>query len=150
MPLRQEVAKLNALIEHIEDDLLLGVPIEIVSNDAGLTATGSYYFVEPGEYQLAQPWMKAKVWTSALLCGPDTIVIAAANHIPASQEPPQAIAPSRNVTVTVQLPPFLSNATAFEATEDGVSPYPCTVAGGQAVLKLDTIESGRIFLLRRK
>jgi len=35
--------------------------------------------------------------------------------------------------------------------EDGVSPFAeCTVADGRAVLKLDAIESGRVFLLRRQ
>ena len=57
---------------------------------------------------------EARVWAGALLSGPDTIVIAAANHIPASKPDPPAIEPARNVTITVQLPPYLEDVQGFE------------------------------------
>ena len=145
--LRDEYINMNKLMEHLEDDLLLGVPIDIVSNDTGQTAGGSWFHFD-GEYELKEPWMKDRVWTGALLCGPDAIVIAAANHIPASIEPKEP-APTRNVTITVQLPDFLRNVTAFEATGDGETPFACQVKGGKAVLKLDAIATGRMFVLRR-
>ena len=148
--LKQAVADVNAIAELLEDDLLLGVPIDIVSNDAGLTEAGSFWYLEPGEYQLDKPWMKAKVWTGALLCGPDAIVIAAANHIPASREAPENIPVSKDVTVTVRLPDFLASVAAFEATPDGEVPVPCSVDDGKAVFKIDAIETGRVFVLRRK
>jgi hypothetical protein len=147
--LKQAVIDINALTEHIEDDLVLRVPIDIVSNDAGLTQAGSFWYLEAGEYQLDKPWMKEKVWTGALLCGPDAIVVAAVNHIPASRTAPQDIAPARNVTITVQLPDFLPSVAAFEATATGEAPFPSTVEDGKAVIKLDSITSGRMFVLRR-
>jgi len=150
-PLQAEVAALNALTEHIEEELLLAAPIDIVSNDAGLTQAGSHFFLEPGQYQLKKPWMKERVWTSALLCGPDAIVITAANHIPASKTAPETIDPAKDVTITVRLPRFLQNVQAFEATEHGVKPFSsCTIGKGKAVLKVEAIESGRVFLLRRQ
>ena len=147
---KQAVIEMNALIEHIEDDLMLGVPIDIVSNNAGLIRTGSFWYLEPGEYQIDKPWMKEKVWTGALLCGPDTIVLAAANHIPASRTAPDDIPPARDVTITVQLPDFLQSLEAFEATAGGEVPFSIEVVGGKALLQVDAIESGRIFVLRRR
>jgi hypothetical protein len=93
--------------------------------------------------------MKEKVWTDALLCGPDAIVVAAVNHIPASRTAPTDIPAAENVTITVQLPGFLSAVTAFEVTTAGESPILCDVADGKAVFKLDSITSGRVFVLRR-
>ena len=148
--LKQAVIDINALTEHIEDDLILGVPIDMVSNDSGLTQAGSFWYLEPGEYQLDKPWMKEKVWTGALLCGPDTIVIAAANHIPASREAPANIPAARNVTVTVTLPDFLPSVTAYEATAAGQTEIPVTITDDRAVFKIDAIESGRVFVLRRQ
>ena len=122
----------------------------IAAGVTGITEAGSFWYLEPGEYQLDKPWMKAKVWTGALLCGPDAIVIAAANHIPASREAPENIPVSKDVTVTVRLPDFLASVAAFEATPDGEVPVPCSVDDGKAVFKIDAIETGRVFVLRRK
>lgn len=94
--------------------------------------------------------MKERVWTGALLCGPDTIVIAAANHIPAQRETPQQIEPARDVTITVELPNFLRDVDAFEMTGDGESTYPIKLRGRKATMHLRQIESGRLFVLRRK
>ena len=140
-PVAQEIAKMNALIERIEGDLLLGTPIDLASSDAGLVLTGTV-----GE----ERWRKDRVWVGALLCGPDTMVVAAANHIPASKPDPPKIEPAKHVTLTVELPPYLPRVTGFEVTEDGVRPHPCTVAEGKALLKLDEIVSGRVFVLRRE
>ena len=148
--LKQAVIDINALTEHIEDDLILGVPIDIVANDSGLTQAGSFWYLEPGEYKIDKPWMKEKVWTGALLCGPDTIVITAANHIPASREAPANIPAAENVTVTVTLPDFLPSVTAYEATAAGQTEIPVTITAGRAVFKIDAIESGRVFVLRRR
>jgi len=137
----QEIAKVNTLIEHIEDDLLLGTPIDLATSDAGLVPTGVV-----GD----EKWPKERVWVGSLLCGPDTIVIAAANHIPASKPDPPTIEPAKDVTITVNLPDFLPQVTALEATEDGLVPFPCTVVDGKAFLKLAAIESGRVFVLRRQ
>lgn len=140
-PVAQEIAKVNRLIAHIENELLLGTPIDIAASDAGLVPTGTV-----GN----ERWPKERVWVGALLCGPDAIALAAANHIPASKPEPPRITPAKDVTLTISLPPFLPTVIAFEATEDGLKPYPCDVAGGKARLKLSTIASGRVFVLRRK
>ncbi len=136
----QEIAKLNALIEYIEGDLLLGTPIDLATSDAGLVPTGVV-----GE----ERWPKERVWVGSLLCGPDTIVLTAVNHIPASKPDPPDIQPAQDVTITVNLPDFLPQVTGFEATEEGLTAFPCRVADGKAILKLDSIESGRVFVLRR-
>jgi len=147
-PLKEEFVAVNRLIEHIEDDLLLGTPVDLVSNDSGLVQSGPVYFVE-GPYKRDEPWMKPRVWTSSLLCGPETIVIAAANHIPASKTAPEHIEPANKVTITVQLPKYLPNVATFEVTEDGILPYPYRVAGGKAIINIDQLFSGRVFLLRK-
>lgn len=140
-PVKAEMAKLNRLIAHLEDDLLLGTPVDLVESDAGLVNTGTV-----GQ----ELWPKERVAVGALLCGPDTIIVTAANHIPAAKPDPPAIEPARNVTLTVHLPDFLRSVTAFEATEEGERPFPCTVREGRALLQMDVLESGRVFVLRRK
>lgn len=50
-----EYVRMNKLIEHIEGELLLGTPIDIVTNDAGLTRAGSWVFYEDGPYKLEAP-----------------------------------------------------------------------------------------------
>jgi hypothetical protein len=53
------------------------------------------------------------------------------------------------VTITVALPGYLQNVMAFEVTGSGGEvPYPFKISGGKAVLKLDAIASGRMFVLR--
>ena len=145
-PCAKEIAKLNALIEHIEDHLLLGTPIDIAASDAGQVMTG----VVSSDGVANETWPKERVWVGALLCGPDAIVLAAANHIPASKPEPPVIEPAKDVTITVRLPEYLRSVQAFEATESGVAPFECTVEDGRALLKLDQIPCGRVFLLRRK
>jgi len=54
-----------------------------------------------------------------------------------------------NVTVTVALPPSMNNVTVFDVTEDGLVPPDCRVEGGKCVLEVDSIESGRVFPLRK-
>ncbi len=140
-PAAKEIAKLNALIGHIEADLLLGTPVDLAASDTGLVPTGTVN---------DERWPKQRVWVGSLLCGPDAIVLAAANHIPASKPDPPKIEPARNVAITVQLPGYLRQVTVFEATEAGTEPFPCAVTGDRCVLKLPEITSGRIFVLRRK
>jgi hypothetical protein len=144
-PTRLEIARVNKLIENIEGELLLATPIDLASSDAGVVMTG----VVSGQGERTEIWPKQRVWAGALLSGPDTIVIAAANHIPASKPDPPSIEPARDVTITVELPPYLQNVAAFEATEDGVAPFDCRVVDGKAMLRLDAIRAGRVFLLRR-
>ncbi|MBN1346230.1 MAG: hypothetical protein JXQ73_26310, partial [Phycisphaerae bacterium] len=136
----KEIAKVNALLAHIEGDLLLGTPVDLVSCDAGLVKTGTVG---------SELWPKPRVWVASLLCGPDKIVIAAANHIPASCPDPPKIQPARNVQITVALPDFLSEVKAFEVTDDGIAPFHSTVTDAKASLVLDRIESGRVFVLSR-
>ena len=50
---------MNALIEHIEDDLLLGMPVDLARSDAGPAPTGAYYD--------ERRWPKERVWAQALL-----------------------------------------------------------------------------------
>lgn len=137
----EEITNVNKLFEHIEDYLLIGTPIDLASNDAGLVPAGP-----AGN----EKWRKDKVWTAAVLCGPDTIIVAAANHIRSSKSLPPKIEPAKNVTITVRLPDFLPKVDAFEATENGLVSFDCTVNGGKAYLKLASIESGRVFVLRKK
>jgi hypothetical protein len=138
-PVADEVARLNALIGHIERDLLLGTPIDLVSNDAGEVMTGTV-----GK----EKWAKPRVWTGALLCGPKTIIVAAANHIAASKPGPPKIEPACNVTLTVRLPDYLDGIRAYEVTEKGLLEFPCSVLGGKVILRVDALESGRVFVLR--
>jgi len=138
---RAEIARMNALLAGIEDELLLGCPVDWATTDAGLVETGVV-----GE----ERWLKQRVWAGALLCGPDAIVVAVANHIPASKPEPPAIEPARDVTVTVALPEYLRDVAAVEATPEGLTPMQCVVDGGAARLRLDEIEAGRVFVLRRR
>ncbi|MGC9319670.1 MAG: hypothetical protein ACP5KN_16685, partial [Armatimonadota bacterium] len=138
---RREIAAMNALIAAIEDELLLGCPVDWASTDAGTVDTGVV-----GE----QRWPKQRVWAGALLCGPDSIVVAVANHIPASKPQPPEIEPARDVTVTVELPEYLRDVIAREATPEGLTPVECTVDGGEARLRLDEVTSGRVLVLRRR
>jgi hypothetical protein len=70
------------------------------------------------------------------------------NHIPAGKPEPPTITPARDVTITVALPDFLRNVTACEVTENGIVPFDCSIREDQAILKMDAIESGRVFILR--
>ncbi len=148
--LREAYIRLNKLTEHIETELMLGTPADLAVNDSGLTQTGSFYFLEEGPYQLEEPWMNERVWTGALICGPDAVVVAAANHIPASRMSSQKIEPSRNVTITVDLPDYLADVNCFEVDADGLEPYQVEVTNGKARIFMEQITDGRIFLLRRK
>ncbi len=138
---KQEIAECNALIEHIQGYLLLGTPVDLASSDAGLVPTGV-----AGE----EHWPKERVWVGSLLCGPDTIVVAAANHIPASKPGPPDIKPAEDVTITVNLPHFLTEVNVLEVTADGLVPFGCRVSEGKALLHLDAISSGRVFVLQRR
>jgi hypothetical protein len=140
-PVRQEMARVNALIARLEDLLLLGTPVNWAQTDAGTALTGVV-----GD----ERWPKERVWAGVLLCGPDAVVVAVVNHIPASKPGPPAIVPTPHVTVTVRLPEYLPDVTAVEATEDGETPVPCTVADGQARVRLENLVSGRVLVLRRR
>lgn len=140
-PVRQEMARVNALIARVEDLLVLGTPVPWAGTDAGAVGTGIV-----GE----ERWEKERVWAGALLCGPDAIVVTVANHIPAAKPDPPTITPAHDVTVTVRLPEYLPSVAATEATEEGETPIPCTLSAGQARLRLDTLVSGRVFVLRRR
>jgi hypothetical protein len=140
-PMRQEMARVNALIARIEDLLLLGTPVPWAQTDAGTVMTGV-----AGD----ERWPKERVWAGALLCGPDAIVVAVASHIPASKPGPPAITPARDVTVSVRLPEYLAEVSAVEVTEAGEEQVPCTVADGQVRVRLDTVASGRVLVLHRR
>ena len=76
--------------------------------------------------------------------------LAAANHIPASKPDPSKIVPTKDVSITVKLPRFFHAVEAFEVTENGLTAFPCERLKGTAVLRLDAIESGRVFVLRSR
>ena len=90
---REEIAKVNKLIEYIEDDLLLATPIDLAASDAGEVMTG----VAAPDGTTKEVWPKQRVWVGSLLSGPHTLVLAAVNHIPASKPDPPRIEPARNV-----------------------------------------------------
>jgi hypothetical protein len=138
-PVQDEIAKVNQLIAHIEKDLLLGTPVDLATSDAGTVLTG----VVGNE-----TWPKERVWVGSLLCGPDTIVLAVANHIPAARPELPEIVPAENVMVTVRLPEYLRDAEAYEVTEAGIDPYASQTENGQVILRIERIESGRVFVLR--
>ena len=142
---RDEITSVNQLIEHIEDDLLRATPVDLATSDAGEVMTG----VAKSDGSRQEVWPKERVWVGALLSGPDTIVLAAANHIGASKPGPPKIEPARDVTITVELPDFLKHVSAFEVTEAGLSPVDCDLQNNQARIHLDEIRSGRVFVLRR-
>lgn len=137
---QEEVAAVNQMLEHIETELLLATPVELAESDAGSVMTGVVGRAD---------WRKERVWVRALLAGPDTILIAAANHIPAAKPEPPVIEPAQNVTVTVRLPPYLPEVDAFEVTTAGRVPYAVQCTGSVARLRIASIESGRLFLLTR-
>jgi hypothetical protein len=139
-PVRQEMARVNALIARIEDLLLLGTPVDWARTDGGTVMTGVV-----GD----ERWAKERVWAGALLCGPDAIVVAVANHIPPSRPGPPAITPAQDVTVSARLPEYLRAVRATEVTENGEAPLPCTVAEGVARVRLDQVVSGRVLVLQR-
>ena len=142
---REEIGRVNQLIEHIEGDLLLATPIDLASSDAGEVMTG----VTSSDGTKMEAWPKQRVWTGTLLSGPDTIVVTAVNHIQAEKPDPPQIDVAKKVSITVKLPSYLKKVTGFEVTEDGVVPFDCHVENGNAILRLKAIESGRVFLLRR-
>ncbi|MFO7976722.1 MAG: hypothetical protein R6V12_19080, partial [Candidatus Hydrogenedentota bacterium] len=80
---------------------------------------------------------------------PDALVVAVANHIPASKPETPRIKPAHNVTVSVALPKYLPHVAAFEVTEDALRPVSCTIQDSTAFLDIEKIVSGKIFLLRR-
>lgn len=136
----QEIGRCNRLVEHIADLLILGTPIQLAANDAGTVATGT----AGQEY-----WEKPRVWTGCLLCGPDALVLAAANHIPASKDAPPLIEPARRFMLSVTLPDFLPSVSAEEVTEEGLVPVPCRMQEGTALIPVDELVSGKLFVLRR-
>jgi hypothetical protein len=143
---RQEIASVNKLIEHIEGELLLATPIDLASTDGGQVMTG----VVSRDGEATESWPKPGVWAGALLSGPDTIVLATVNHIPASKPDPPVFDPACDVTISVALPRYLPNVSAFEATEAGIKPIQCRLENGIAKIKIDAIRSGRVFVLRKK
>jgi hypothetical protein len=135
-----EVKNLNRLIEHVEDYLLIGTPVYgVATSDAGTVKTGAAG---------AEVFPKDRVAVGSLLCGPDTIVITASNHIAASRPKPPQIVPAKNVTLTVHLPAGVRNVKASEVTEGGLLPFGCTIREGKCLLMVDSLESGRVFLLK--
>ncbi|HQH52618.1 MAG TPA: hypothetical protein PKY01_09345 [Candidatus Hydrogenedentes bacterium] len=135
-----EIGHCNRLIEHIEDLIILGTPINLAANDAGTVATGT-----AGE----ELWEKPRVWSGCLLCGPDALLVAAVNHIPAAAPGNPEIEPARNVTVSLTLPEYLPRVAAAEVTEDGFTPVSCEIRGNTALLRIEEIVAGNLYLLRR-
>ncbi len=134
-----EIAATNAMLAAVEKPLLLGCPTDWASTDAGEVLTGVV-----GNQQ----WPKERVWARALLCGTDTILLAVANHIPASKPEPPTIVPASNVTVSVRVPPWMDVAHLAEVSENGLAPYPVHIDAGHARFRLAEIGSGRLFILR--
>jgi len=137
---RAEIAASNAMLAAIEGPLLLGYPTDWASTDAGDVMTGVV-----GNEQ----WPKERVWARALLCGPDTIVLAVANHIPASKPEPPTIEPAVDVSVSVRVPPWMTPSELMEVTQDGLTPYPVQIDECHALMRLSELRSGRLFILRR-
>ena len=61
--LAQEGTRLNKLIEHIEDELLLATPIDLASSDAGVVPTG---VVNDERWPKERVWVSATAWESAM------------------------------------------------------------------------------------
>lgn len=137
--LTQAITSMNRMVEHIEKELLIASPVDWTKTDAGLIKSGPVN---------DEKWDKERVWTGTLLAGADTIIIAAANHIPASHPAPPKIEPAQNVTVTINVPDYFANPVAHEVTSQGIVQYPSSVKQGKVELRLDSLVDGRIFLLR--
>lgn len=137
--LAQAITSMNRLVEHIEKELLIASPVDWTVTDAGLINSGPVN---------DEKWNKERVWAGTLLAGEDTIIIALANHIPASHPAPPEIEPAKNVTVTINVPDYFASPVAHEVTSQGIVEYPSSVEQGKVELKLDSIVDGRIFLLR--
>jgi len=121
--------------------LLRGTPIDLGKSDAGTVPTGTV-----GQ----EEWPKERVTVRTLLCGPEALVLTVTPHIPAAKPEAPVRAPIENVTLTVKLPNFLRRVTAFEATEEGIVPFPCEVRKRRAELQLENLAWGRVFVLRKK
>jgi hypothetical protein len=87
---------------------------------------------------------------ATVLARREEIVIGAANHIPASKPELPKMEPATNIKISVRLPEFLRSVKAYEVTETAEVSFPCSIANGTALLKMDSIESGRAFVLRHQ
>jgi hypothetical protein len=96
-----------------------------------------------------EQWVKERVWVGSLLCGPNKIVLAVANHLPAAKPGHPDIEPATDFTVQVALPDFLPAVDAYEATEAGLAPYPCHAENARLFLHVNSVRSGRVFVLKR-
>lgn len=137
----EEIGRCNRLVEHIEDLLILGTPVNLAANDAGMALTGT-----DGE----ELWEKPRVWTGCLLCGPEALMVAVANHIPARASGDLQITPAQDFTVTVTLPDYMPGATVEEVTEEGFRPVPSQIKDNRVILHIDQVVSGKVFVMRRK
>lgn len=135
-----EIAAANAMLAAIEGPLQLSYPTDWASTDAGDVMTGVV-----GNEQ----WPKERVWARALLCGPDTILLAVVNHIPASKPDPPAIDPAVDVSVSVRVPPWMTPSELMEVTQDGLTPHPVQIDECHALVRVAELRSGRLFILRR-
>lgn len=134
------VTAMNQIIEKIEQELLLATPVDWAVSDAGTVMTGTV------KQELAP---KDRVWVGGLLSGPDTLILAVANHIPASKTAPEVIEPAKNVTITVDLPEYLRGLKAYEVLPDGLHELGCQEKAGKLLLFLNEITDGRVFILKK-
>jgi hypothetical protein len=136
---RQEIFRCNRMISKVENLLVMGTPVNgVVSTDTGQVMTGTVN---------NEKWSKDRVKVSCLMCGPDNLLITAANHIPALATEP-VIKPLENVKITIKLPNGFAHIKAFEATDVALIPMKCTIQGEVAVIQMDKLESGRVFVIR--
>ncbi len=125
-------------------------PITNTTSDTGYGNENDLRNVPAASLQLyvatQKSWKQRKLQQESL--SPRGCIPAVVNHIPAGKPEPPTITPARDVTITVALPDFLRNVTACEVTENGIVPFDCSIREDQAILKMDAIESGRVFILR--
>ncbi|HOZ46933.1 MAG TPA: hypothetical protein PLO37_15450 [Candidatus Hydrogenedentes bacterium] len=138
--LAAEMARVNALLACIEPQLVLAVPAGLVEYPDETVPTGT-----AGD----ERWPKPRVWARSLVCGPDALMIAVVNHVPASKPDLPTLEPARDVSIGVRLPEYLRDGRLSEATERGLVAYPCEVNDVEMRFRIDELESGRVFLLRR-
>ncbi|MBN1437434.1 MAG: hypothetical protein JW936_10200 [Sedimentisphaerales bacterium] len=139
--LRHEIARSNLMLELIEDRLLIATPLDIVTAETDLVLTGRLN---------DERFMKPRVFTAALLSGPDVLIVTAVNHIAPSKPEVPEIVPAENVTLTIELPEYFStDVTAYEVTPGGFVEHAITVDCDSriATITLDEIISGRVFVI---
>jgi hypothetical protein len=98
----------------------------------------------PAEMPITKP---GKLWTRALICGVDTLLLLCVNDDYASTEAGTMVRPINNADVSLDLPDWISPAGVFEVDYRGVRDVPYDVASGQINLHLGEVGLTRMLVI---